>query len=127
MEALQVTAQATLESQVQATLEHHLETFGKNDIDGIMDDYTEQSEVWTPEGAIKGLKDIRSFFSYAFTLFPKGSTRLDIKQMIVNKNKAYIVWTAETATINFPIGTDSFEIKDGKILWQSAAIQIIQK
>lgn len=119
MEAVQVTA--------QATLEHHLEAFGKNDIDGIMDDYTEQSEVWTPEGAIKGLEDIRSFFSYAFTLFPKDSTSLNITQMIVNKNRAYIVWTAENAIIKVPIGTDSFEIKEGKILWQSAAIHIIQK
>ncbi len=119
METLQVTA--------QETLEHHLEAFGKNDIEGIMEDYTEQSEVWTPEGAIKGLKDIRSFFSYAFTLFPKESTSLKIKQMIVNKDKAYIVWTAESAVINVPIGTDSFEIKIGKILWQSAAIQIISK
>lgn len=119
MQTLQVTA--------QTTVEHHLEAFGKNDIDEIMEDFTEQSEVWTPEGAIIGLEAISSFFSYAFTLFPKDSTRLDIKQMIVKGNKAYIVWNAESAIINVPIGTDSFEIKDGKILWQSTAIQIIQK
>ena len=119
MQTLQVTA--------KATLEHHLEAFGKNDIDEIMDDFTEQSEVWTPEGAIKGLEAIRAFFSYAFTLFPKDSLRFDLKQMIVNKDKAYIVWSAESAIIDVPLGTDSFEIKDGKILWQSAAFQIIQK
>jgi limonene-1,2-epoxide hydrolase len=119
MQTLQVTA--------QTTVEHHLEAFRKNDIDEIMEDFTEQSEVWTPEGAIIGLEAISSFFSYAFTLFPKDSTRLDIKQMIVKENKAYIVWNAESAIINVPIGTDSFEIKDGKILWQSTAIQIIQK
>ncbi len=106
---------------------HHLEAFGKNDIEAIMDDFTEESEVWTQEGAIKGMDAIRAFFSYAFTLFPKDSTRLDLKQMIVDKNKAYIVWSAETAMITVPIGTDSFEIEDGKILWQSAAFQIIQK
>ena len=119
MQTLQVTA--------QTTLEHHLEAFSKNDIDAIMDDFTEQSEVWTQEGAIKGLEAIRSFFTYAFTLFPKDGTRLDIKQMIVDKNKAFIVWTAENALISVPIGTDSFEIRNGKILWQSAAFQIIQK
>ena len=119
METLQVTA--------QTTLIHHLEAFAKNDIDAIMDDFTEESEVWTREGAIKGMDAIRAFFSYAFTLFPSNSTRLDLKQMIVDKNKAYIVWSAETAMITVPIGTDSFEIEDGKILWQSAAFQIIQK
>jgi limonene-1,2-epoxide hydrolase len=119
MQTLQVTA--------QTTVEHHLEAFRNNDIDEIMKDFTEQSEVWTPEGAIVGLEAISAFFSYAFTLFPKDSTRLDIKQMIVKGNKVYIVWNAESAIINVPIGTDSFEIKDGKILWQSTAIQIIPK
>ena len=117
----------TLQATAQTTLEHHLDAFGKNDIEAIMDDFTEESEVWTQEGAIKGLEAIRAFFSYAFTLFPKDSTRLDLKQMIVDKNKAYIVWTAENAMITVPIGTDSFEIEDGKILWQSAAFQIVQK
>lgn len=117
----------TLQISAQATLEHHLEAFHKNDLDEIMNDFTEQSEVWTPDGAIVGLEAIRSFFSYAFTLFPKESTRLDISQMIVKRNKAYIVWTAESAIINVPIGTDSFEIKDGKILWQSFAFQMIPK
>ena len=119
MQTLQVTA--------QATLEHHLDAFGKNDINEIMEDYIEESEVWTQEGAIKGLEAIRAFFSYAFTLFPTDSTRLNVKQMIVNDHKAYIVWSAENATISVPIGTDSFEIEDGKIVWQSAAFQIIKK
>jgi hypothetical protein len=119
MQTLQVTA--------QTTLMHHLEAFGKNDIEAIMDDFTEESEVWTQEGVIKGMDAIRAFFSYAFTLFPKDSTRLELKQMIANDNKAYIVWTADSAVINVPIGTDSFEIEDGKILWQSAAFQIIKK
>lgn len=117
----------TLQLTAQATLQHHLEAFGKNDLEEIMSDFTEQSEVWTPEGTIVGLKAISSFFSYAFTLFPKDSTRLNLKQMIVKDNKAYIVWDAESAVMNAPIGTDSFEIEDGKILWQSTAFQIIEK
>jgi len=117
----------TLQATAQSTLEHHLEALVKNDIEAIMDDFTEESEVWTQEGAIKGMDAIRAFFSYAFTLFPKDSTRLEIKQMIANDNKAYIVWTADSAILNVPIGTDSFEIEDGKILWQSVAFQIVQK
>ena len=119
MQTLQVTA--------QTTLQYHLESFGNNDLDELMNDYTEQSEVWTPEGDIVGLKAISSFFSYAFTLFPKGSTRLDLKKMIVKENKAYIVWDAESPVINVPIGTDTFIVKDGRILLQTTAFQIIQK
>jgi hypothetical protein len=107
--------------------QHHLEALGKNDIDELMKDYTEQSELWTPDGAIVGLKAISSFFSYAFTLFPKDKTKLEIKKMIAKDNKVYIVWTAESPIVNVPFATDSFEIKEGKILWQSTAIQMVQK
>jgi hypothetical protein len=114
-------------STTETTLQHHLEAFGNNDIHEIMKDYSEESEVWTPEGAIVGMEAISSFFSFAFTLFPKDSTRLEIKQMIVKGNRAYIVWNADSSVINVPVGTDSFEIKDGKILWQTTAIHTIQK
>jgi limonene-1,2-epoxide hydrolase len=114
-------------STTETTLQHHLEAFGNNDIHEIMKDYSEESEVWTPEGAIVGMEAISSLFSFAFTLFPKDSTRLEITQMIIKGSRVYIVWSADSSVINVPVGTDSFEIKDGKILWQSTAIHIIQK
>ena len=109
------------------TFQHHLQAFGNNDIEELMKDYTEDSEVWTPEGSMAGLDAISSFYIYAFTLFPKGATRLEIKQMIVKGDKLYVVWNAESAIVNVPVGTDSFEIIDGKILWQTTAIHVIQK
>ena len=117
----------TLEMTAKETFQHHLEAFGKNDIDELMKDYIEQSEVWTPEGPLAGLDAISAFFTYAFTLFPKVGTRLEIRQTIAKGNKLYVVWNADSPIISVPIGTDSFEIIDGLILWQSTAIHIIQK
>jgi hypothetical protein len=106
---------------------HHLEALGRNDIDELMKDYAEQSELWTPDGAIVGLKAISSFYSYAFTLFPKDNTRLEIKKIIANDYKVYVFWTADSPIVTVPFATDSFEIKEGKILWQSTAFQMVQK
>jgi hypothetical protein len=92
-----------------------------------MKDYTEQSELRTPDGAIVGLKAISSFFSYAFTLFPKDKTKLEIKQMIANDNKVYFIWTADSPIVNVSFATDSFEIKEEKILWQTTAFHMVQK
>ena len=69
----------TLEITSETVLQHHLAAFGNNDLNELIKDYTEESEVWTPDGAIVGLKAISSFFSYAFTLFPKDKTKLEIK------------------------------------------------
>jgi hypothetical protein len=92
-----------------------------------MKDYTEQSELWTPDGAIVGLEAISSFFSYAFTFFPKGKTKLDITKMIAKDNRVYIVWTANTPVVDVTLGTDSFDIRGGKIIWQTTAFQMVQK
>lgn len=117
----------TLQKSSESVFQHHLEALGKNDLDELMKDYTEESELWMPEDAIVGLKAIASFYSYAFTIFPKDNTRLEIKKMIAKGNKVYIVWIADSSIVNVPFATDSFEIKDGKIVWQSTAFQIIQK
>ncbi len=60
-------------SQITPTIvfEHHLEALRQNDLDELMKDYTEKSEIWTPDNAFVGLEAISSLYSYAFTLFPK--------------------------------------------------------
>ncbi|HUR12306.1 MAG TPA: nuclear transport factor 2 family protein [Flavitalea sp.] len=117
----------TMEATAQSTLNHHLEAFGKNDLHAIMEDYSEESEVWTPEGIIAGREAIESFFKYAFTLFPKESTRFNLQKLLVKENRAYITWDAESDVVNVPYATDSFEIEDGTIIWQTTAFQMINK
>ena len=117
------TAQITVEEVIN----HDLQALGQNELSELMEDYTEQSEVWTQNGIISGLENISSFFSYAFTLFPKGKTSLEIKNMIVKEDKVYMVWTADSPVINVPFATDCFEVKEGKITWQSVAFQSTPK
>ena len=117
----------TQEVTMEKIFEHHLQAFLKNDLQEIMKDYTEQSEVWSPNGAMVGIEAISCFYSYIFTLLPKENTNFEIKQKIAKQDKLYVVWCADSAIINIPIGTDSFQIEDDKILWQSLAAQIIPK
>ncbi len=117
----------TINMTAENVLQHHLEAFGNNDLDELMKDYSEQSELWTPDGEFVGLQAIASFFSYAFTLFPKGNTTLDLKKITANDTKVYIIWTADSAVVTVPFATDSFEMQDGKIMWQSTAFQMVQK
>lgn len=119
METTQITA--------ESVLLHHLETLGNNDLDGLMKDYTEHSEVWTPDGEIVGLTAISSFYTYAFTLFPKGNTTLELKKMTTKGDKVYIIWTADSPVVTVSFATDCFEIKNGKIVWQSTAFLMNQK
>ena len=117
------TAQLTAEHVIN----HHLQALGQNDLAEVMDDYTEESELWTQNGIIAGKDAISSFFTYAFTLFPKDETSLEIKNMITNEEKVFMVWTANSPVINVSFATDCFEVKEGKITWQSVAFHATPK
>ena len=118
--------QTTLVSP-EKVFQHHLNAIVNNDMEELMKDYTDESELWTPDGAIVGLKAISSFFTYALTLFPRDQTKFEVKKLIVKDDKVYMIWTAVSPVVNISFATDSFEIRDGKILWQTTAFQMAQK
>lgn len=118
--------EAAIQTNIQAVLHHHLSAFIEADVNEIIKDFTEESELLTPDGALKGLNAIRSFFEEVFKIIPKGST-LDMKQMIVRDNVAYLAWTCESSFVSIPLGTDSFIMENDKILYQTLAAHIIPK
>lgn len=113
-------------SNVQAVLDHHLAAFSAGDVVEILKDYTEDSELLTPDGSMKGLEAIAAFFSEVFKIIPKG-TALALKQMLVRENLAYIAWSCESSFVSIPLGTDSFVIQSDKIQYQTLAAHIIGK
>ena len=113
-------------SKNQEVVNHHLAAFLEADLNEILKDFTEESELLTPDGPLKGLDAIRSFFEEAFKIVPKGST-FELKQMIVRDNVTYLAWTCESSFVSIPIGTDSFIVENDKIIYQTLAAHIIPK
>ena len=114
---------STATLSAREVIQHHLQALTSNDLNAVMEDYTEESELWTIEGIIKGVDAISTFFSYAFTLLPKKKTALHIQKMIASDAKVYVVWNAASPVVHIPFATDCFEVVDGKISWQSIAFQ----
>ena len=115
-----------LQTKTGEILNHHLTAFIETDVNEIMKDFTETSELLTPEGALKGLDTIQSFFEETFKIIPKGST-LEIKQQIIRDNIAYLVWSGESSLVSIPLGADTFIMENDKIAFQILAAQIIPK
>ena len=101
-------------------LAHHLTAFGNNDVEEIIKDYTDKSEILTVDGIVKGLPNIRKFFIEVFRLIPAGS-ELEMKQQIQTENLAYIVWRSQSHTAEIPLGTDTFVFEGEKIIFHSLA------
>jgi ketosteroid isomerase-like protein len=105
----------------QDVLAHHLECFGKLDLAGTMADYTDASRFFTPDGLLRGSEAIRRFFAVLFEEFEKPGMSFELLRQEVDDDTAYIVWKAETADNLFEIGTDTFIVKNGKIVTQTFA------
>ena len=101
--------------------------FVKGDVDELMKDFSEQAKVFTPDGVLEGFDSIKNFYTEVIeNFFPPGSD-FKISRQEVRGPIAYIVWSAESKNYRFPLGTDTFVIKDGKIITQTFAAKIEPK
>jgi ketosteroid isomerase-like protein len=99
----------------KAVLDHHSETLAAGDLDGLMDDYTEDSVFISNLGGVaKGLDAIRANFA-ALTDGLPGHEPLGEH---VDGDIAYVWWKAD----GIAFGTDTFLVQDGKIVTQTVGL-----
>jgi hypothetical protein len=114
-------AAAIVEARTKEVLDHHVKAFLDNDLEATLADYTEESILVTPDVTYKGLAEIRKNFENAFAVLPKDSITFTLTHTIVVQDLAYIIWQAKTPKLDFSYATDTFIIRDGKIVRQTYA------
>ena len=100
-------------------LANHLQAFAKHDLNGVLADYAPDAIFFTERGALRGVDAIRPVFQSLISEFRKPGSTFKIRETIVDGDHAYIYWTAETADNVYELGTDTFVIRNGKIVAQS--------
>lgn len=110
-----------------AVLDNHLKCFGEGDLEGILSDYASDAVLFTADGPLGGLEAIRSLFTAMLAEFAKPGATFGITRRFVVGDYAYILWTAETADNVYELGTDTFFVRDGKIVVQSFAGKLTPK
>lgn len=115
------TTSGISEDKMKEILDHHWVAFQANDLEATMEDYTEESVLITPDRTFRGLSEIRENFVGAFAVFPKDSSTLVLDKSVVVNDVGYIIWHAKTPAFTLSFGTDTFIIKNGKIVRQTYA------
>jgi ketosteroid isomerase-like protein len=108
-------------------LDHHLKCFGEGDLNGVLSDYMPSAVLFTPEKPLRGIDAIRALFQGMIAEFGKPGAVFNMKQQFIEGDHAYILWTAETPDNVYEFATDTFVVRDGKIVAQSFASKIIPK
>ena len=109
------------ENTTKQVLDHHWEAFTQNNMVEVMADYSDESVLITPDATYKGLDEIRKNFENAFKIFPRDKTSFGLNKSVIDRDVAYILWQAKTPTLNLTYATDTFIIRNGKIIRQTYA------
>jgi ketosteroid isomerase-like protein len=108
-------------------LNQHLRCFGENDLDGVLADYSSDAVLFVPDRPLRGSDEIKPFFQTLLSEFSKPGASFSMRKRVVEGEYAYILWSAETADNSYEAATDTFVIRDGKIVAQSFAAKITPK
>jgi len=109
----------------QAVLDHHLKGFSAGDTDMVLEDYTDDSVVITADGTFRGRDALRPVFANFFsTLFAPGTYDFTMDHMEVVGDVAFITWQAKCGEADVRLGSDTFVVRDGKIVAQTFAALI---
>ena len=105
-----------------AVLRNHRGAVRKQNVEEILIDYVEDAVLFTPDGSVRGLDELRNFFTGLFANAPAGFPEgIELLRKDIEGDLAYIVWRCGEGIL---IATDTFVVRDGKIHMQTFAAHI---
>jgi ketosteroid isomerase-like protein len=116
-----------METSTSDVLNRHLKSFAENDVEAVLADYSPDAVLFVPGGPLKGPNEIKPLFQALVSEFRKPGSSFTMQQRHIEGEHAYILWTAETADNSYEFATDTFVVRNGKIVVQSFAAQIKPK
>lgn len=107
------------EAVVRAHLQAFLEQRG---VDAVVADYDDAAVFLTREALYRGRAEIHGFFTGFLAALPPGAIGdFSLTSMRIDGAMALITWQVGE---EIPLGTDSFVVRDGKILAQTFAMHV---
>jgi ketosteroid isomerase-like protein len=104
----------------EAIVRNHLQAFvEQKGIDAILSDYDDNARFHSEAKMYQGKQEIGEFFAGFIAALPAGATkRFALRTLRVDGELAYITWSAGR---EIPLGTDTFVVRNGKIVSQTFA------
>jgi ketosteroid isomerase-like protein len=101
----------------QQVFQHHAEALGAGDLDGIVEDYSDDAIFITPDGVLHGKDGVRQGFTKLLADVPNAAWQL--KTVIFEGYILFLEWAATAATTKVEDGVDTFIFEDGEIRVQT--------
>ena len=104
----------------QEVLQHHLDALAAQDVASVVSDYADDASLIAPDVTVTGTVALHDFFTGILKAMPGIIDALSIDRTEIVGEVAYIVWHAPGFA---SLGTDTFLVRDGRIVTQTFAMQ----
>jgi ketosteroid isomerase-like protein len=113
----------TLSSVTENVVRNHLRAFlDQEGLDAILEDYALDASFLSESRTYRGKSEIREFFEgFIAALPPQAIRQFLLRSLRCEDNVAHITWSAGN---ELPLGTDTFVVRDGKIVSQTFAMYV---
>jgi hypothetical protein len=115
----------TVDSAVTKTVvSNHLQAFlEQKSIAAIVSDYDHDAHFYSEAKVYRGRQEISAFFEdFLGSLPARAIERFTLRSMQVDRSIAYITWSVGG---DIPLGTDTFVVDNGKIIYQTFAMYAV--
>jgi len=113
---------------VETIVAHHLASAERGDVESLIGDYAADAVLITPDTAIAGKSAIREVFQRLVggTSAPGGAPgALQVQKRVFKGNVGYLLWVQHAGTPQEVHGSDTFLIRNGKIVAQTVVMLTI--
>ena len=101
----------------QEVFQHHAQALGAGDLDGIVEDYSDDAVFITPDGVKRGKAGVREGFVQLLADVPNADWALPTQ--IYDGDVLFLEWTATAAATKVEDRVDTFLFGDGDIRVQT--------
>lgn len=117
---------ATRLTTAREVFDHHIKALGTGDLDDLMSDYAEGSVVIGPDGVTRGLPAIRALFDFFLSgLLKPGTYDFGLDKLHADGDVVFVMWHAKCAGADVRFAADTFLVKNGKIVLQTFAPDLV--
>ena len=112
-------ALADTPSDTQQVITHHMQMINDTNLQGVLDDYASDAVVITAMGLTQGAAALRQMFT---RVIRPGRAPLIIQRRFYKGDIGYVGWVQNAGKSDELHGSDTFQVRDGKIATQIVII-----
>jgi len=112
----------------QEVINHHLQAFGEGDAAAILEDCADDAVMIANDGTVlRGKQQLEQMVGEMLADFDDPGASFEMGQIVVEGDIAMITWTAETGSSVYELGSETYLIRDGKIVTHTITMKMSPK